>query len=739
MKNHWLSRIGLGVAIFMCGVLHGSPRPNPYELILQAPPATSVSGVAVSPDGSLVATASGEGGIRIHDAKSGVMLRVLCDSGDRCVVFSPDGKAVLAAGFHMDKQIELYDVQTGKVLHQFAGHSQWETCAIAISPDGKLVASACRDHEILVWDIASEALKLQLTDTPAVAIAFSPDSSTLASGGLDQKIHLWDVATGKSRRILTGHNDCVATLAFSPDGKTLASGSCDWANHRGRNTAEFAWRDPGCESQWKLWDVSSGEIKRTVKEPGRLLALAFSPDGRSLACSIAKNVLLYELNSKSAGQVVTTYDFDTTCLAFTPDGKGLVSSGHDQIVRRVNLATHHVEWSAPGSYEQVNSVAVSRDGALLVTGSCDRRFTVRTLKAGHPSLQPGAVRLWDTHTGRLLRRVGDPAEQVMAVAISGDGKQVAIGSGLPNGSGRVSLCDVATGKRIWAVNDHSAEVLAVTFSPDGSSMLSAGADGSVKVRDPASGSVARSMNGHDGGATSLSFSPDGTMLVCGQGRGGARVWDVRTGSQLFLCKALLSKASTVTTDRLLTTVAFTPDGNSFWECIASIGNTYSEPARLWSARTGESLGKSIDGGRPIALSPDGKILAAGGKTIPLKDVETGKPLRELFGYLKKTQAIAFSPDGRLLYSGGSYGTTNVWEVESGKHLLTWFAFPRHDGGTESDDWLAYTPAGFYEGSANVDQYLAWRFGDTLYTPATLAGKFHHAERVVAILNSKKDE
>jgi WD40 repeat protein len=108
-------------------------------------------------------------------------------------------------------------------------------------------------------------------------------------------------------------------------------------------------------------------------------------------------------------------------------------------------------------------------------------------------------------------------------------------------------------------------------------------------------------------------------------------------------------------------------------------------------------------------------------------------LRELFGHLKRTQSIVFSADGRLLFSGGSYGTTNVWEVASGKHLITLFAFVG-DGRAESgDDWLAYTPDGYYDGSPGCERYLAWRVGDELLTAKTLGPQLHRADRTQSAL------
>src|SRR5262245_30444007 len=82
------------------------PEPH-YKLVLQTPPATAVDSVAVSPDGALVAAAAGEGGVRLHDAWTGRLIRAIGGAGDRSVIFSPDGKMITAAGFHMDKVVSL--------------------------------------------------------------------------------------------------------------------------------------------------------------------------------------------------------------------------------------------------------------------------------------------------------------------------------------------------------------------------------------------------------------------------------------------------------------------------------------------------------------------------------------------------------------------------------------------------------------------------------------------------------
>jgi WD40 repeat protein len=713
-------------------------HPGPLHLVLQAPPPVSVNSVAVSPDGSLIATAAD--GVRLYDARTGTLLRAIGNAGDRGVAFSPDGRTLAAAGFHMDKLVGIYDVQTGKRLQSLAGHTEWETDALAFSPDGKLLASTGVDKQILVWELATGTLRHRLADQPfrVPVVTFSPDSATLASGG-DKTIRLWDVATGRLRRTLTGHRDWVCTLAFAPEGQTIASGSCDWAYHRGRNTAYFPGRDPGYESQCKIWSTATGDVQRTISQPGRLLSLAFAPDGKSVACGFGMDVRLYELGTETPGRVVTSHDFAVTSVAFTPDGTAIISGSHDHTVKRTNLATGQTEWQAPGSFEQVNAVALSKDAALLVTGSSDGRYAHGVLRAGARVRGPGAVRLWEARTGCLLRRLGDPAEQIMAVALSPDGRRIASGGGGIGGSGIVRLWDTATGTPVWSADDHVAEVLAIAYAPDASSVATAAADGLVKLRDPATGAVRQILAGHAGGATSLAFSADGALLACGEGHGATRLWEARTGRLLRICKAAGSQAPAAAREpnhRLFTSLALSPDGGTLITNAGGGGSFFDEPVKFWDTHTGELRKEFADkqhGAHPVALSPDGSMLAAGGKTIKLWDMRTRKLLRELFGHLKITESITFSADGRFLVSGGSYGTTNVWEVATGRHLVTLFTFPGSQKGTVADDWLAYHPDGYYDGSPGVERYLAWRVGDDLQTPDTLGVQLHRPDRIEAAL------
>ena len=323
-----------------------------------------------------------------------------------------------------------------------------------------------------------------------------------------------------------------------------------------------------------------------------------------------------------------------SCVAFSPDGVSLLSGSHDRTVRRTSLRSGEVEWRLPGYWEQVNSVALSADGSLLATGTGDLRFAGRKPGTEARRFGPGAVRLWEARTGRLLCRLGDPAEQVMAVALSPDGRRVVGGAGTSDGVGVVRLWEAPSGTPAWSSRDHSATVLAVAFAPDGSSLATASADGLIKLRDSKTGSVTRTLTGSAGGVTSVTFSSDGLTLVVGAADGVASLWDVGTGRQLRLFRPVGARLGTIPGgERFVTSVALSADGRTLATCSASVSHSFGDQlVKLWDARTGalkRELANTQMQGRFVLLSPDGTTLATNGvgKSIAIWDIRTGERLR----------------------------------------------------------------------------------------------------------------
>ncbi|MDE0010984.1 MAG: WD40 repeat domain-containing protein [Candidatus Poribacteria bacterium] len=310
--------------------------------------------------------------------------------------YSPDEKELAVA---TNKGIWLYDARTGGEIALFSGHK---------------------------GDV--------------LAIAYAPNGKTLASAGRDETIRLWHSKTGENVAILTGHGGLVTAVAFSPDGKKLLSGSGDgtvrlWSIQTSKqlwsaDTPQKQMLDE--ERKLPLPGVfRSNTPTRPVRSPFEMLALqwvlavAYSADGKMLASSGSSDgtIQLWNANNGELIRTLKGHKEMVRTLAFSSDGKTLVSGSDDDTVRSWDTNTGRMLRTLSGHSNDVKSVAISRDGKMIASGSKD-----------------SSVRLWDAETGRFLPTLRGHYWEVKGVAISADGKTVASGDEL----GKIFIWDWKT-------------------------------------------------------------------------------------------------------------------------------------------------------------------------------------------------------------------------------------------------------------------------------------------------------
>lgn len=280
--------------------------------------------VAYSPDGSHVASASVDGTVKVWQAETGQLQHTLTGSGEAGgftgLAYSPDGAYLAGGGF--DGTVWLWHGRTGELLKTLIGHTNM-VVGLAFAPDGSRLATASWDSTAKVWDLASGAVVTTFNGHPAPVlisnIVFSADGRSVFTGADDTFVRQWDAATGAEIRAFFGDGKDIYGVALSPDGQTLAMGDQD--------------------GMMTLWDVASGTKLRTFgSHAGLLMRLVFNADGTCLASAgFDRQAKVWDV--ASGAELFSLYGnlSNVFGVSFSPDGDHLVTAGADGTVRFYTL------------------------------------------------------------------------------------------------------------------------------------------------------------------------------------------------------------------------------------------------------------------------------------------------------------------------------------------------------------------------------------------------------------------
>jgi WD40 repeat protein len=270
-------------------------------------PSRSQTMVAISPDGLTAATAQEDFSIRIWNVLSGELGPACVGHRDHiwAMCFRADGKALLTAS--VDKTARIWDRVTGKPLSPPLHHPEL-VGAGALSSDGTIAATICRDRARF-WEVNTGEERIGvLQGTGAYLVAFSPEGRTLAVSQNNTIVQLWDMQTKRLQHTFNVPRHITA-FGFSPDGALLAAG-----DERGAI---------------KLWNTQTGKVLHTlVGHRHRIGCVAISPDGKTLASGGEDHVVkLWDVRTGQEVASLHAHKHGVRCLAFTPDGEKLISAG----------------------------------------------------------------------------------------------------------------------------------------------------------------------------------------------------------------------------------------------------------------------------------------------------------------------------------------------------------------------------------------------------------------------------
>ena len=606
--------------------------------------ASRVSGVACSPDGTIVASASDDFTVKLWST-NGTLIRTLntAPSPATALAFSPDGTK-LAAGtyfggfaFGSVNRSGYSSIPGLGLVHLWQAPYGWASTNVGLvriytnrfgkitslgfSTDSLRLACGNAAGSNYVCSTASASV---IAARPGYNTAVGPAAVTsvalsasgwLLSGCEDKTLRLWNSSWSQVWSTSSSHSSNVTSVAFSPDGASFVSASLD--------------------ATLRLWSTNGAPLATLTGHLAGLNAVAFSPDGAKLASgSLDGSIKLWDRAAGACLATISAHSAPVTSVAFTPDSTRVISGGEDALVHIWSAADGTLLQTLGGQQDYVGAVAISPDGAFCASAGGGSSIFVRR-----------------TTDGTSLLTLAGHSNFVSALAFTPDSAMLASGGGPLDSS--IKLWTLSDGALVRTIHSGSNGVTALAFSPDGN-LLASGVDcteQTISLWSAANGTLVRSLEGHSNGVTALAFSPGGNLLASGGRRfdHAVKIWAVTNGALLY---SLTGHANNIEA------VAFAPDGNS----LAS-GSSGLNSLKVWQLSNGSSrnFGTGTNPVFAVGFSPDGTSLAStDGDTVKFWSAATGMLSETATQDTFRVSSLALSPNGNLFLVGREDATVTLF-------------------------------------------------------------------------------
>jgi len=262
----------------------------------------------------------------------------------------PDG-SIVATGAE-DKLIHLWDIASGEIRQTFEGHI-FPVKYLAFSTDGRYLISAAAT-EIRIWDVSGNTWKnYNKHVTHVYNVAFNREATKFLSTSLKSKFLLWDRDTGEVIHEFEGHSESALVVAWSSDNKRIASGAGD--------------------QTIRIWDAGTRETVHHISaHGGNIYSLDFSHDNKLLAsASMDENIKIWDVTTGKIQKLLTGHEYAVVFVRFSPDSKYLVSASYDRTVKLWEVATGNCIYSFIDQNDAMFAADFTPDGKYIITCSND--------------------------------------------------------------------------------------------------------------------------------------------------------------------------------------------------------------------------------------------------------------------------------------------------------------------------------------------------------------------------------
>lgn len=532
-------------------------------------------------------------------------------SSVNAIAIAPNGRLIATGS--SDHTGRLWSID-GKKSHQLIGHTH-PIKAIVFSPDGKRIYTGGMDGIIKSWDLKGKICnELKENDSMIFSLACSPDGRYIISGRSNGIMILHDLKS-KEIRSFEGHEVDVLSVAFSPDGKYILSG--------------------GQDTKARLWDLNGKEILCFSGHSEPIYSVAFSPNGENILTGSSDNTAKLWTREGKLKETLIGHTGMINSAIFTPDSKRIITGSADKTTIIWDLDGKELERNQRHQ-SAITALSYSQDGKYLLSSSDDysavlwNNSDIEQAVFQHPDI------VWSMSYSPAQWNIKKPyPKNPMGFLLSACEDQIA----------RVWNIE---GQELLRLDEHKGPILSSSVNETDQSILTGSDDGTAILWNK-KGEKTTQFEGHEGSVVDVSFSPDGQSVLTASWDHSLRIWTLG-GKEQQCFQGHTSE---------LNFAAYCEGGAS----IISGGSDNN--MILWDIESGKIKQKhTLEVPlRAIAISPNEYQWLTNNKngTATLWNFD-GEQIRTFEGHQKEVRSVAFSPDSRYILTGHTDGIINIWDI-----------------------------------------------------------------------------